>query len=268
VDLREIEAALRNSAELQLRIVRDIGVFTVALFAVSRSQKGDQLDLAGTGTLVSVTDNQYILTAAHVWEEVLSKAAKLGITLIEARDHKFLMDTQTILTFGPGKPSDWNEWGPDIIFLRVPPEHAAAIKAYRSFYTLTNVDRADLNVDHLAVKVLMGAPHELGKFTQTHASIEFPGFFMQADAPCYRRGVFDYIDLEVDTSCTDVPESFGGVSGGGLWNVLVYSSSSTGKIESVEILEGVAFHQSPVENGRRIIRCHGPESIRGAMPIV
>src|SRR6266404_4575360 len=135
----EVVQALKDSASgLQEKIVRDIGLFTVGLLRVSPSRDGERLDLAGTGTLVSFGIDRYILTACHVWEELLATAnpTRIGVTLKENIDHASLIDRDAIVTIGPPKPAVWNEWGPDLIFLRVPPEHVGAIEVHRVFFNL------------------------------------------------------------------------------------------------------------------------------------
>jgi hypothetical protein len=265
-DLTEIETVLRgDSPELREKIVRAVGSFTVALFAVFASRDGDRLELAGTGTLVAVAGSHYILTAMHVWDKVLKNAAKVGISLKEDIDHKSLMDVDAILSFGPPKPQTWGEWGPDLVFLRVPLEHVGAIKAHRVFYNLMIERKAKLSMECLEAKMLMGTPESSGKFSKVHASVQITGMFMQVDPPFQSRGGFDYLDLTVDISIPGVPKNFGGVSGGGLWKLLIYRA--THGIDSVEILEGVAFHQSDICNSSRTIRCHGPQSIRSGMEL-
>src|SRR5713226_3076313 len=122
LDLSEIEAIIRESDEQRQQLTRGVGMSTVALFAVFDSKDGDVLKLVGTGTLAVVGDFHYVLTAAHVWE-VIESAVKMGITLREDVDHRCLIDVKTIIPVGPQKPIIWNEWGPDIILLRIPREH-------------------------------------------------------------------------------------------------------------------------------------------------
>src|SRR5260370_39465343 len=69
--LAELEAALKADTDLRQRIVRSIGSASVALFALVDDHGKHLLELAGSGTLVIVKGVHYILTAAHVWEEVL-----------------------------------------------------------------------------------------------------------------------------------------------------------------------------------------------------
>ena len=105
----------------------------------------------------------------------------------------------------------------------------------------------------------MGTPEELGTFTQTRAAVQISGDFV--DPRSQSRGEHDYYDFEVITEREGMPKSFGGFSGGGLWRVLVYHSPLTDKIDWAQRLKGVIFWQSPLVEGKRMIRCHGPKSI-------
>lgn len=259
--LQLIEATVRGSAELRQRMVCDIGTFTIALFAVYDSKEGDVLELAGTGTLVAVAGSHFILTAAHVWKKKLKSAAKMGITLPAEINHRYLIDIQCIVPVGPEAPPIWNEWGPDIILLQVPAEYVGEIKARRDFYEAAVDGNMSVTVDCLETHVLMGTPEASGKFTRTHADVEINGILPLNVKSYIEREGFDYSDLEIDISTAGAPESFGGVSGGGLWKILVYQSQESGKIEWRRSLEGVAFYQSDAKDGNRIVRCHGPKSI-------
>jgi hypothetical protein len=67
------------------------------------------------------------LTAAHVWEEVLRSADKIGITTRTGRKlpNEFLMDVAAITPCALPKTGGWDEWGLDIILLRIPPFYVA-----------------------------------------------------------------------------------------------------------------------------------------------
>jgi hypothetical protein len=263
--LDDIEAVLDgvapNSREEMFRIVRDTGLCAVGLFAISPSRKNEELRLAGSGTLVSIGGLHYILTASHVWEQVLKSAPEIGITLKTKVDHSFPMDTQTIIPFGPPREHEWSELGPDLVLLYIPEAYVGAIEAAgRSFYNLSISEPALPGMDLLVAWVVIGAPGCRGKFSSRHASIEMRGSeFSIQDR--HRSGGFDYVDGLVNVSDLPDPKSLGGVSGGGLWKVHLFQSLSTGKIDSIAILGGVAFWEFPVQNNHRIVRCHGLESI-------
>jgi hypothetical protein len=276
VQIGQIEQILRDPASgLQERIVRDIGLFTVGLLRVSRTRESERLDLCGTGTLVSFAGDRYILTAAHVWEKLLKTDAptSVGVTLRENIDHKSLIERATIVAIAPPKPAKWNEWGPDLVFLRVPPEHVGTIEVHRVFLNLMRNRTAGFNGVCIDLRVLMGTPYELAECTDWHANLQISGMISSTDigrfspiqAPESVRRDFDYIDLDMLVALPGVPETFGGVSGGGLWRVFVYWSASTGEIAWAKDIEGVAFHESDLINGHRVIRCHGPQSIGTAV---
>jgi hypothetical protein len=269
--VEEIETALRESAEVRDTILYQAYASTVALFAVSEHGQDQSLELAGTGTLVEVDGSQYILTAAHVWGEVLKTASKVGISLPENRDHSFLMDVSTVVPVGPPKPDSWNEWGPDVIFLRIPQAHVGAIRAFRTLYNLSfkgisEQEKIALKTTHLELWVFIGAPHEFGKFpAKNYADIQINAFFASAPVAHLKNG-FDFLDFKGETSLPGVPKSFGGVSGGGLWKILAYASPATGNIDSMATLEGVAFYELPVDDNHSVIRGHGPKTIAATKP--
>lgn len=156
-----------------------------------------------------------------------------------------------------------------LLFSNSLPNTLAPSRRFRSSMIQRNAGKTAPDVDHVETRVLMGTPKLKGRFTQTHAEVEINGLFVNADAPCEMHGDFDYFDLEVDRKVRKVPElpeNFGGVSGGGLWKVAVYCTCSTGKIEWVRTLEGVAFFELVREDGTRLIRCHGPKSLCAVMP--
>jgi hypothetical protein len=264
--LDEIKNQLTDvKGDLGLRIVRSLGTRTSPLFAVFHSKGTDQLELAGTGTFVVLEGRYGILTAAHVWEKVLKGAVKLGIALTEEIDQRFLIDISTI---APTilKAAEWTEEGPDLAFLRIPNERVGAIQAFKSYEHLNEPPKkSGQQLQVLECWFSMGTPKELGAFTQSHASVAVRGDMV---SPEYVSGDLDYYDFEIDTSSPGDPKSFGGASGGGLWQVYVYPSPATGKVDWAARLKGVMFWQFDSAGGQLAIRCHGPNSIVSLLKII
>lgn len=75
-------------------------------------------------------------------------------------------------------------------------------------------------------------------------------------------GEYDYIDFDVNYQLDPtIPETFVGVSGGGLWHVILQHDSD-GNIKPHEYhLSGLAFFETPIHDTSRSIRCHGIRSI-------
>jgi hypothetical protein len=78
---------------------------------------------------------------------------------------------------------------------------------------------------------------------------------------------FDYLSLNVSyENRTDLPDTFEGVSGGGIWRAVLYRSDD-GKISSSEpLFLGVAFWQTIPKNNLRSIIGHGWRSIYEMIP--
>jgi hypothetical protein len=256
--LNEIEAMLRaEENDLRQRIVRSLGSSTIALFALY-GQANERLELAGSGTLVCVGDSHYILTAAHVWEEILKHAPRLGITMTDEIGHKTPIDIATLVpTILKPQNSSWNEWGPDVAVLRIPSEYVGAIEAFHVFEHLEAPLRP-LNAESLEAWIVIGNPKELGTFTDNRATVQISGRFVSPQS--HERAEYDYFDFEMNADALGV-KSFGGLSGGGLWRVLVYNSPETGKIDWAQRLKGVVFWEFPAKDGSCSIRCHGPKSL-------
>lgn len=251
-----------ETTRVQDLIIQQLKCFTVALFGVFEPPNKNLLQLAGSGSLVTVGGAHYILTAAHVWEERLRSSRGLGLTLKDYIDHRFVIPTEAVVPFGTAKPERWGEWGPDLTFLRIPPSHVGSIKAKGlSFYDLVKNRIDPVAPELLETWVIMGSPAAYGEFTEIHAELMIVAFLFGA-WDCNTRDGFDYLDFRVNTAL-EVPGTFGGLSGGGLWRVLFSRAPSTGKLCLFRYrLEGVVFWETEPSDGQMILRCHGPQSVR------
>jgi len=262
-DPYEIQARLYDrSSGLAEKIGRDIGLYSVAILAVSGSGEAERLCFRGSGSLVSIGESSYILTAAHVWEYFeQNNPVGIGLTLDnEDVDHRFFMSVKSIVSYGPAKVGDWNPWGPDMRLLKMPDEFAVELKKVKRFYALTVEPPALPNVNSLELWILMGSPAAQGTFTDKHASLTMNAFF--ATIRCHQmHDDYDYVDLDMDVTFPGIPKRFGGVSGGGFWSVFIYGSDD-GELHWIPTLVGMAFYQLDLVDNIRPVRCHGEKSIR------
>jgi hypothetical protein len=141
--------------------------------------------------------------------------------------------------------------------LRVPPALVGGIKAFKVFEDLA-APLKQLHADAIVRWAVIGSPAEFATSTRTHANIKIAGGFINPQF--HERGRHDYCDFVMDTTAA-MPKDFGGLSGGGLWRIVVYRSSQTGEIDWGKRLEGVVFFQFPQEKGSRRLRSHGPKSL-------
>jgi len=251
------------------RISRELDDYTVAFI----TSKNGKLSPAGSGTLVSFRDSKYVLTAAHVWhgddpDNGRKNADTVLIPIKEGEPKRLTIPPGEIVPFGPEIPEEWNQWGPDLIMLSLPPDRIGSIQAVgRSFYNLSQTK--EKSVHGVPTLFLVGAPAPRGSFTAGRAMPEMQailiwkatGQYLRTGAPHPTRQDFDYIDLGVNTNAPYVAKRFGGVSGGWIWKVCIYRSG-TGGFDSFKVLTGAAYWEEPFEESQLLmVRCHGPQSI-------
>lgn len=253
--------------EFHLMIARDITQHSTGLAGAKESAGRPLLAFYGSGTFVRVDSRHFILTAAHVWESI-ERDPPLELRLpLTSFPSKIGFPFKALKGVYVGvKPPDWNEWGPDLAFIEIPAEYLGTIQARRTFYNLSR-RRPEALQGIPDVKcgawAVVGTPEKISRIEPRRLALEERVAF---SGPTERResGGYDYIDVTVDdVAVPNLPTTFGGVSGGGLWHIPLAFDEETGRIgygRNLE-LEGVAFWEIRVSAGRRAIRCHGRHSI-------
>ena len=259
IPIEDIPQVVLDDAGLRLQD------YLVPIFALL--QRSPEPRLIGSGTLVKIEGTHHILTAAHVWYETRD-AEQIGLVLT-AYPSKFVMPRAAIST-----KQLWNrenpEWGPDLALLELARPFVSTIAAHKSFLNLAQ-QRAMLAVHPPATeKGLWAVTGMVGKFSAVQrlpetrtieANVQGRAFF-SVTHQTYQRDGYDYLDPIAKLELPGVPSSFGGVSGGGLWEVgLSMTKSGTISWDGKPHFRGVAFWQSADSDGSRVIRCHGPRSI-------
>ncbi len=253
--------------ELIERISKRLSHYLVGILRIEERETSEDVSLIGSGTLIQI-DNVYgILTAHHV-AKALSSKGEIGLVL-STQVNKPRLDLQTLRIIEVGK-GDIPSEGPDLAVIILPQGPLGTIKALKSFYNLS------FKRDKILTKPL---PNDIGiwflcgfidertiekRHTQGFDTLK--GFYAQFSASGIEK---EYISQDYDYLKTvahykperDLPMSFGGTSGGGLWQVPLLGSAK-GELEIKEmILSGVAFYQSEKKNNMRKIKCHGRQSI-------
>lgn len=242
--------------------------YFVPILGLAAEGHPDPLKLIGSGTLVRIDSQHYVLTAAHVWEaterfptisfaltsyESWFPVPREGIAVRTLRDRRRA------------------EFGPDLALLEISPALVPRIVAHKSVLDLSQQRRAflaePLPIDSglWAVTGMSGTlsgvrtqPERRTFEADVHGRAFFGGI-VQA----HERDGWDYLDAGADVTLADVPQSFGGVSGGGLWQIPLSLSKNTGQLSwnGQKRFNGVAFWESAVHEGRCVIRCHGQRSL-------
>lgn len=257
--------ALHNEA------IERIGRFSVGLCGIDLREHREVSHQSGTGTLVEIDGKLYVVTAAHVIDDICHRD-RVGL-LIDwqggCRRCIFEKEHLQYVRLPRGATSDV---GPDLGAIVLPwsGEGLATLKAHKVFYNLSKrIGR--FSDDYPAVSdgvwfpcgVLaegsQSLPPELG-FAHVTGHWAMVG---RASAPAetWRDG-FDYLDLRGRPGLDrDMPNSFCGTSGGGLWQGLIAKHPDS-RLELREVIfSGVIFYQSDVVEGVRTLRSHGRVSV-------
>jgi hypothetical protein len=261
VPIKDIPQAVLDDAGLRLQD------YLVPLSGISGTTSSEpRCRFIGSGTLVEIGGVHHILTAAHVWHE--------------ARDDQHIAFALTAYPSAFAMPRDaiiaktiWDrtdpDWGPDLALLQIPEPFVSRIQAHKSFLNLPQQKAALPAHPPTIAGRLWAVTGMVGEFSDIQvrfdkatidANVHGRAFF-SGMLRTHQRDDYDYLDTAAKLDLVGVPSSFGGVSGGGLWEVGL--SVKNGKLawNGRRHFRGVAFWQSSVVHGRRIIRCHGPRSI-------
>lgn len=256
---------LNDSLSEQFKAI--IHAHTIALVRV-KSERSTE-NLFGSGTLVSLGGEYGILTAAHVGEE-LKMMSEVGLC-ISKKPHRFVLKTQLMSILNVGWISKITPEGPDICLICIPPSEIGTIKANKLFYPLDTKLEDKVTESDFADKVpwfISGyigtwtiSKPQTGGFTGTHGLHPFIGIAESVEDYSV-WGNFDYCKITVEyDSDTKNPESFEGLSGGGLWKGKFHRDHD-GKLQVEDfILHGVAYYQTEIQRNSRKIICHAYRSI-------
>jgi hypothetical protein len=256
---------------------------TISSYTTALLRNGD---LAGSGTWVKVGKRYGVLTAHHVayrcsppFDFSPGSSDRLGLGVASGIPHDFYIEMQHLIPHEIGVHA-CDEWGPDLLFLEIPKfeSRLQTILAKRQFWDLSSQPDeriARCMTETGCVWATAGHPYELVQerkpshgFSTVFGSGAIAGLTMVERR--HRKDDFDYLDVFVDyRSNGAIPKSCEGESGGGLWLVPVSKEKASDPwdkmIAGEPILAGVMFYQGPVENDRRFLRSHGPESIYKVM---
>jgi hypothetical protein len=241
-------------------------------FRQSGSVKPEDVRLAGSGTLITVDGVRAILTAAHVLSNLPDNHV-IGLILPTRLDSTQLrplltIDMRTVRMISTAKGAD-DSLGPDLGLLLLADFDWSRFPTGKAFFNLSKRREMMLNNPHEINRSVWGLCGTVGEWSQLPTANDpsshgtFHSIFMPTTVTGQRNdGQFDYFSVQAaDYLKSKLPKSFGGCSGGGLGEGVVYERPDGSLEIRDKLLSGVAFYQSGWENGRNTITCHGRRSI-------
>lgn len=257
--------ALHNEA------IEHIVRFSVGISGIDLRTGGEVSHQSGSGTLVDLEGTLCIVTADHVIDDIRHRDRIGLLTDWQGRSRRCIFE-KSHLQFVRLPRGASPEAGPDLgaIILPRSGEGLATLKAHKIFYNLVKrIDRFSTGYPALSDGAWFPCG-VLGEGSQPmppergfeHVTGHW-GMVGLAPAPVetWRDG-FDYLDLRgrpgVDP---DMPVSFGGASGGGLWQGLIVKHPDGRLALSEVIFSGVIFFESDIVEAVRTLRSHGRVSV-------
>jgi len=221
----------------------------VPLLVGSRDNLQHPVAFAGSGTLVELAGRHYILTADHVWNEVDAKGwEEIGLMLADGAplgiESKHIAAKRL-------RGESYTRWGPDLALLEIPPNLVGAIIARKSFLSLAR--RRSMLSTHppkteKSLWVVMGmvgekSRVELAEETRTAIARVRGEALFGVTCTAEQQSEFDYLTVYAKTTLREVPSSFKGLSGGGLWEVTLGMRGDSITSKGQHHFRGVAFWQ-------------------------
>lgn len=249
--------------QLQSSVNELLWNYTVGILRLEKTPKGLDPVLSGSGTLVNINGIYAILTAYHVIK-CLPKEGRLGLILSKNLEQTTI-DIKGLHYLKIGEGPDLSS-GPDIAAIILSPSIAATLKAKKSFCNLIKQSDKLLNNPpeiNAGPWIVQGFVDEFTKIENNNNGYEkekaFCNFSTFGGVKDYRViDDYDYVTFLLNPeNHSSVPEYFNGVSGGGLWQLMLKEDSEKNLIQDEVLLRGVVFYQV----NSSALNCHCSRSI-------
>ena len=255
-------------------VARTLSHYTVGFGAIIRNDSVEDAIPAGSGTLVKVGRVLGVVTARHVIEAIARKT-EIGLLRFPPRSgiiHSDRIDLNQT-EFLP-LPGDDGPDGPDLGFIRLPRVTEESLLGTNSFYPL---DKPLLPMKGTykglgMVEFVLGIVGEWTtdlELTKERRRKQF--MLLSAGGSVGDDREHAGFDLATFTPSYDEdkspPDSYGGVSGGGIWRVF-FRPDGSNHVEHRRLI-GTAFYEYKEDDGIMRIIHHGPSSLeRHLLPAI
>ena len=206
--------------------VADATLDKVKHFTIGFARAGEEPAAKGSGVLIRSGEVTGILTCAHVDKLLRKSKQPIGLVRLNRRltEQFGTLNMDEVNTYAAGE-EPWPEGGEDIAFIHLPPhfvgnieKNCAFLGAERNFTKPEPDDASSLIQVHsvfgLVEKFTVETARQAGRATALLRGVLTSGVLrdlnsFNATLECFAENL------------PDLPDSFGGTSGGGLWRVYV-----------------------------------------------
>lgn len=255
--------------DFQEILMREFVPYSVGLGRISSRDK-QAFMAVGSGTLVRKNERIGILTAQHCAKELCRERPKYDSVTLILNNKAVYLPAESVIEHRLTTPLS-EEYGPDLAFLEIAPcSQQQTLLAIASVWPLDR-DMNELLREFSTEKTFLasvGIPEERCKTVPLKNGFRRRIYHLTCAhvieaGDVFEKNGWDYIQSKC-FYCdeNDLPSSFGGTSGGGIWALQVLKSKTTGKLSiGKSALVGVSFYQTGVDNNIRYVRGHFIRSI-------
>ena len=256
-------------------LMKYFSYYSVALGRI-RNRRAEEFTPLGSGVLIERKNRFGILTARHCLH-ACKPTVEIGpygcdtLSLIINRGRSVLVKPNEAIEHKLIEPRT-EEFGPDLTFIEIFGDSLATLKGVGSFWNLNKKPDEVLS--------------EFGKEGTPVVSIGFPGVDYQTEilpnsntinhrvrhmtfsnviqtGDVFEKDGWDYLESNMWYGGTpELPETFGGVSGGPVWGMHIRKNKSDGRLTiEKSSLVGITFYQTAMKGDERRLRAHFIKSI-------
>jgi hypothetical protein len=246
----------------ELEALADAVLNRVKHFTVGFGKAGDTPAAKGSGVLIKHGDHHFIVTCAHVEEYLRKSKQPVGLVRFDrsppAQNYGTLNMNEVVSHVAGEHP--WTKGEIDIAFLYLPPHLVGNIAANGVFLNAeTNTEKSNPvgyspliqahSVFGLVEDFTGATTQQHGRATTMLKGVLTSGLLREFDGATATLECFE-------ENLSDLPASFGGTSGGGLWRVLLHKRQD-GSFEAIHHrLLGIASNEDTEAKPPRIT-CQG-----------
>jgi len=186
---------------------------TVALLGYDEKQHPIS-DLLATGTFIEINSIYGVLTAKHVWEKFKKKAENISFSYFH-NTHLTLEKIEYLRCYSPDNEID-------ICFIEIPLLRLDSIKAASSFHPIISESYSDSTEIENRLCITVGFPLEIQSTTER--KIDILRYYTHVIKHSIISKDWDIIELDIKAADApnELPKSFGGMSGGGIWSFKLF----------------------------------------------
>jgi hypothetical protein len=248
-------------------LARTLSRYTIGFGRLMKdAERTDDVVAAGSGTLITIGGVHGVLTARHVLTNI-ERDDRVALVCFSDRPERLQRQTINLrLAEFLILPGADGTLGPDLAFLRLPQVNSENLAASNSFYPL-DAARPPMKGNYSGLGAIDTVLGVVAEWTQDaeltaarrrkHFTLLFTGGETNEGAK-YHEG-YDVLAFRptFEAGMTP-PNSYEGVSGGGMWRTFFKPDGSNEVVH--RRLIGVPFYENETRSGM-LLSCHGPDSL-------